>query len=286
MEWRIIKDICHNGFMNMAIDEAIMMAHEKNMVLPTIRFYQWSPSAVTLGYFQDLKKEINIDVCRKLGIDIVRRPTGGKAVLHDQELTYSIIISEKNPLVDYSILKTYKRISQALINGLVSLGIKAELVPLKGKIKENVLPVLSQDSPTYKTICFSTPSQYEVQVDGKKLIGSAQVRKRGIVLQHGSLLIKLDREKLFSVFNFPSIQIKEKIKEKFKATCVNEIIKKEIDYFQLSDLLARGFAKEFGVKLIEGKLTNFEEKASYCLLKKKYSTGEWNIKKQYQGNIH
>jgi len=91
--------------MNMAIDEAIMIAHRKGLVPPTIRFYQWSPPTVSLGYFQDLKKEVDIDICRKSGINIVRRPTGGKAVLHDQELTYSFIIKENHPLVNDSIFR-------------------------------------------------------------------------------------------------------------------------------------------------------------------------------------
>ncbi|RXG67031.1 hypothetical protein ES695_00190, partial [Candidatus Atribacteria bacterium 1244-E10-H5-B2] len=106
MEWRLIKDSYHTGFMNMAIDEAIMIAHREGFVPPTIRFYQWSPPAVSLGYFQDLQKEIDVDTCKNMGIDIVRRPTGGKAVLHDKELTYSFIIKESHPLVNDSILET------------------------------------------------------------------------------------------------------------------------------------------------------------------------------------
>jgi len=286
MEWRLIKDGYHTGFMNMAIDEAIMIAHKKGLVPPTIRFYQWLPPTVSLGYFQDLKKEVNIDVCRKSGIDIVRRPTGGKAVLHDQELTYSFIISEKHSSINNSILETYKKISGGMIRGLSCLGITADLVPLKEKLKGNALPDSSKNSITFKAICFSTPSQYEVQVEGKKLIGSAQVRKKGIVLQHGSLLIKLDRDKLFSVFNFPSTQVRERVKERFKATSVEEILKEKIEFSKLSGVLPKGFEKEFGVKLLEGKLTKFEERISNHLLKNKYSTEEWNNKKQYQESMY
>ncbi len=135
MEWRLIKDSYHTGFMNMAIDEAIMIAHREGLVPPTIRFYQWSPPAVSLGYFQDLEKEIDVDVCQDMRIDIVRRPTGGKAVLHDKELTYSFIIKENHPLVNDSILETYKKVSGGIIRGLAYLGIKAELVPLGEKLK-------------------------------------------------------------------------------------------------------------------------------------------------------
>ena len=224
MEWRFIKDRGNNAAMNMAIDEAIMIAHKKEIVPPTIRFYQWSPPAVSLGYFQDMQKEINLNACRNSGIDIVRRPTGGKAVLHDRELTYSFVIRENHSLINKSILETYKKISQALILGLDFLGIKADLVPLKEKMDKNNKKKSVHDSGYFKTICFSTPSQYEVQVGGKKLIGSAQVRKRGVVLQHGSLLMELDRNKWFSVFNFPSEEILNKVKAKFKATSIKEII--------------------------------------------------------------
>jgi len=283
MEWRLIKDNYHSGFMNMAIDEAIMIAHREGLVPPTIRFYQWSPPAVSLGYFQDLEKEIDVDVCKNMGIDIVRRPTGGKAVLHDKELTYSFIIRENHPLVNDSILETYKKISGGIIRGLSYLGIKAELVPLREKLKS--IPSGNEAKSKIprsdiKSICFSVPSQYEVQVMGKKIVGSAQVRKREIVLQHGSLLIELEKDKLFSVFNFPSAQIRERLKTRFRATSLEEILKKKINFSELSEILPRGFEEEFGIKLTEGKLTEQEEKISRKLLENKYSTYEWNYERK------
>ena len=283
MEWRLIKDSYHTGFMNMAIDEAIMIAHREGLVPPTIRFYQWSPPAVSLGYFQDLQKEIDVDVCQNMGIDIVRRPTGGKAVLHDKELTYSFIIKENHPLVNDSILETYKKISGGMIRGLSYLGITAELVPLREKLKSAPSGNEAKSEISHsdiKSICFSVPSQYEVQVEGKKIVGSAQVRKREIVLQHGSLLIELEKDKLFSVFNFPSAQIREGLKTRFKATSLEEILKKKINFSELSEILPRGFEEEFGVRLVEGKLTEQEEKISKELLENKYSTYEWNYERK------
>ncbi len=283
MEWRLIKGNYHTGFMNMAIDEAIMIAHREGLVPPTIRFYQWSPPAVSLGYFQDLKKEIDVNACKNMGIDIIRRATGGKAVLHDKELTYSFIIRENHPLVNNSILETYKKISGGMIRGLSYLGITAELVPLKEKIKSDSLDKEKNSEipyPDIKSICFSVPSQYEVQVEGKKIVGSAQVRKKEIVLQHGSLLIELEKDKLFSVFNFPSVQIREGLKTRFNATSLEEILKRKISFSELSEILPRGFEEEFGVKLSEGKLTEQEEKISKDLLKNKYSTYEWNYERK------
>ena len=282
MEWRLIKDGYHTGFRNMAIDEAIMIAHREGLVPPTIRFYQWSPPAVSLGYFQDLKKEIDVNVCRNLGIDIVRRPTGGKAVLHDKELTYSFVITETHPLVNDSILETYKKISKGIIKGLSYLGIGAELVPLKEKFRENLSINIPQNPLKFKSICFSVPSQYEVQVEGQKIVGSAQVRKKGIVLQHGSLLIKLERDTLFSVFNFPSVRTREKLKSRFKAVSLEEILKRKIEFSKLSEILPKGFEKEFRVRLVESKLTRQEEIISQNLLENKYSTYKWNFNKQCQ----
>jgi len=279
IKWRVIKDTKYNGAMNMAIDEAIMVAHEKEKIPPTIRFYQWSPPAVSLGYFQDLQKEINIDACRNSGIDIVRRPTGGKAVLHDRELTYSFVIGEGHALINSSILKTYKKISRALILALEPLEIHADLVPLREKSDKDYVKNIARDSFSFKSNCFSAPSQYEVQVDGKKIIGSAQVRKRGVVLQHGSLLMEIDREKWFSVFNYPSEKILNKVKTRFKATSIEEIIKEKISFSKLSNLLPKGFEKEFHVQLIDGKLTEFEENLSRQLFETKYSSTEWNFKK-------
>ena len=283
MEWRLIKDNFHTGFMNMAIDEAIMIAHREGLVPPTIRFYQWSPPAVSLGYFQDLQKEIDVDTCKDMGIDIVRRPTGGKAVLHDKELTYSFIIRESHPLVNNSILETYKKISGGMIRGLSYLGIKAELVPLREKLRSASLSNGNKSEirhSDFKSICFSVPSQYEVQVESKKIVGSAQVRKKEIVLQHGSLLIELEKDKLFSVFNFPSAQIRDRLKTRFNATSLEEILKKKINFSELSEILPRGFEEEFGVKLTEGKLTEQEEKISKDLLENKYSTCEWNYERK------
>ena len=283
MEWRLIKDSYHSGFMNMAIDEAIMIVHREGLVPPTIRFYQWSPAAVSLGYFQELEKEININACQGMGIDIVRRPTGGKAVLHDKELTYSFVIRENHPLVNDSILETYKKISGGIIRGLSYLGIKAVLVPLREKLNNALLSNENKSEIHHsdiKSICFSVPSQYEVQVEGKKIVGSAQVRKKEIVLQHGSLLIELEKDKLFSVFNFPSAQIRERNKIRFKATSLEEILKKKINFSELSEILSRGFEEEFGVRLTEGKLTEQEEKISKELFENKYSTYEWNYERK------
>ena len=187
-------------------------------------------------------------------------------------------------MVNDSILETYKKFSGGMIRGLSYLGIEAELVPLREKLKNETLLNKEEKSEIrysdIKSICFSVPSQYEVQVGGKKIVGSAQVRKREIVLQHGSLLIELEKDKLFSVFNFPSAQIRERLKTRFNATSLEDILKRKINFSELSEILPRGFEEEFGVRLVEGKLTEQEEKISKELLENKYSTYEWNYERK------
>lgn len=166
--------------MNMAADEYLLSISS----FPVLRFYEWKPKAISLGRFQSAT-DIDLDYCRSAGIDIVRRQTGGKAVLHDSELTYSFIVD--GDLLPRSIVESYQVISSALIHGLFLLGINAEMAVRTIKNR-------------YKSVCFSAPSVYEVVVNGKKLIGSAQRRMSGKILQHGSILIKPDFLELVRCF--------------------------------------------------------------------------------------
>lgn len=146
-----------------------------------MRLYRWSPPAVSLGYFQDENEVVDLAACFEAGIDVVRRPTGGRAVLHHHELTYSIIVPEAHPFIDRGgVMDAYRAISRGIVTAFNLLGITAALTPEK-KGQSGLAP----------GSCFDTPSAYEIQVDGKKVVGSAQLRRDGIVLQHGAILFKL-----------------------------------------------------------------------------------------------
>jgi lipoyl(octanoyl) transferase len=180
-QWRLILDPPLRGEKNMEKDLALMEEVAAGESLPTLRIYRWSPPAVSLGYFQDENDVVDLTACAEAGIDVVRRSTGGRAVLHDRELTYSIIVPEANPFINNGgVMDSYRAISRGLITAFNLLGIPAYLTPEK----EN-RSVLAPGS------CFDTPSAYEIQVDGKKVVGSAQLRRKGIVLQHGSILFAL-----------------------------------------------------------------------------------------------
>lgn len=147
---------------------------------PVLRLYSWSPPALSLGRFQKTAEVAEQEECRRLGIDIVRRPTGGRAILHDQELTYSFAVPDVRSLIPAGVLPSYCLISRALLDAFTLLGIEGELS--SGKERGTGLAPGS---------CFDAPSAYELCVQGKKVVGSAQMRRSGVLLQHGSILLKL-----------------------------------------------------------------------------------------------
>jgi lipoate-protein ligase A len=184
--WKLLDSGPNIGAYNMAVDEELLAHAQAGEAMPVLRFYGWAPPAVSLGRFQDMKTAVNADACRRLGFDIVRRITGGRAVLHRHELTYSVIARTDDAIFPSSVTGTYKIIATALLAGLQNLGIAAEMVSRGGRhaalVKKNA------KDPA----CFSSPSWYEILVNGRKIIGSAQRRMKGAFLQHGSILIDYD----------------------------------------------------------------------------------------------
>ncbi|MCE8426475.1 MAG: lipoate--protein ligase family protein [Candidatus Methanoperedens sp.] len=182
MKWRVIGLETHDAYLNMAFDEAISESLREGASLPTIRFYNWEPSAVSIGYFQGIRDEVNLEVCRELGVDCIRRWTGGGAVYHDfdGEITYSVIAPAN--IFPKNIIESYGLICGWLVRGLVSLGIEAEFRPVN-----------------------------DILVKGKKISGSAQTRRRGILLQHGTLLYGLDLKTMFNVLNVSRQKITDKM---------------------------------------------------------------------------
>jgi len=180
-QWGLIIDPPMAGRANMEKDLELMEEVAGGACPPTLRIYRWDPPALSLGYFQDENEVADLEGCRRAGIDLVRRPTGGRAVVHCEELTYSIIVPEVHPFIDRgSVLDTYRSISRGLVTALNLVGITASLTPER-KGQAGLAP----------GSCFDTPSAYEIQVQGKKVIGSAQLRRNGILLQHGTILFRL-----------------------------------------------------------------------------------------------
>ncbi|WFD09462.1 lipoate--protein ligase family protein [Tepidibacter hydrothermalis] len=268
-KWRVIRNTTYDGFMNMAIDEAIMKSYKEKKVDPTIRFYTWKPACVSIGYFQKMEEEIDIDTCKRLGIDFVRRTTGGRAVLHDDELTYSIVIDENNPLMNGGIMQTYRYISEGLANGLEMSGVKID--PLTRAHKD----IKSDKS----SVCFNSKSHYEISINNKKVVGSAQTRKEGIILQHGSIVLDFDVDKLIS-----TIKIDESKKEKLKritlkkASGIENELGIKIDIDILEENIIKALEKHFNIEIYEDELSDYEMKLATQLYEK-YSNDDWNKKR-------
>jgi lipoate-protein ligase A len=256
--------------MNMAIDEAIFESYDAARSLPTLRFYTWSPAALSLGYSQPIASAIDLARCHTLGLDVVRRPTGGRAVLHDHEVTYSLVINADHPTVNAGVLAAYLTVSRALIRGLALLGVAAELLPLRGGA---ALPS-DPDSP----VCFATPSSYEVAVAGRKVVGSAQRRARGVVMQHGSIPISWNRDKLRAVFPQSSRvgrSARDEADRALPMTSLQEAGGRRYDYTEVVSALMLGIAETWQVELIPEPLTPAECHYSAVLCATKYSSESW-----------
>lgn len=249
-KWRVIKNNTYSGAMNMAIDEAIMISYKEGKSKPTLRFYTWEPACLTIGYFQKLEKEIDLDKCRELGIDYVRRATGGRAVLHEDELTYSIIVGEDNKLIDSSINESYKFISQGIVKGLEIEGLEVDELSKGERITREKL----------SAACFNTHASYEITINNKKVVGSAQHRRDGVILQHGSIVIDFDVDKLFEMIKTKTPELKERAKRftTSKASGIKIETGKSIDMKSLEESIIKGFEYVFGVKFEESELSEYE----------------------------
>ena len=266
--WRYLPYSVHSGPENMAIDEALLQVMAGNSdPQPVLRFYGWEPATLSLGYAQSYFKEVNEEECRCSNIEIVRRPTGGRAVLHQYELTYSVIAPESDENVNGTVLESYLKISQALLKGFQTVGIPAEIVS-------------QAIGHMGSAACFDAPSWYELVVDGRKLVGSAQVRKEGILLQHGSIILHFDAELLFRLLKVPNEAMRQRLLSTFKrrACALDEVATRPVTRAELEQAICSGFEETMGIKLIPSSLTEEERLVAGKLLAK-YRSPEWTMKR-------
>lgn len=275
-QWRLILDHPADGAQNMAVDEAILLHHAQGKVPPTLRFYRWDPPAISIGFSQDMAREIDEKRCRDLGMDLVRRPTGGRAVLHDKELTYSVIIHGE--LLPGSVLQTYKFLSKGLLSGLKLLGLPAEIA---------AKPVKSGNPGS--AACFDSPSWYEIEVRGRKIIGSAQTRRKNVLLQHGSIPMEMDIGTLLQVLNIPNEKVRQRVAATLekKATAINpELLKSGQAPVGTSDLhqkMVEGFQQALGITFELCELTEEEQNTARMLREEKYLNPNWTHQRKECG---
>ncbi|MDE1859963.1 MAG: lipoate--protein ligase family protein, partial [Candidatus Micrarchaeota archaeon] len=245
VKWRVIELDEHDAYKNMSIDESILEHVHMGASYPTIRFYRWLPSAVSIGRFQGMNDEVNIERCRELGISHVRRMTGGGAVYHDHdgELTYSIIAKQDN--FPSGIRDSYEMICGWIIDGLEGIGIDAKFAPIN-----------------------------DIIVNGRKISGNAQTRKDGVLLQHGTILYKLDISKMFSVLNVSKEKISDKMIKSVEERVTSITAQKEIGFNDFYSSVLKGFVN--GKDYQTGTLSKSElDRAE--ILKGTYSSQAWNF---------
>jgi len=264
-EWRIIPLEHFDSFENMAIDEAIFRIGRQREMPPTLRFYGWKRPAVSLGYFQDAEREINCGYCRDRGIDIVRRPTGGRAVLHGDDLTYSLVAGENSPHFFSDIVETYRIISECIIRGLEKSGVEAEMAE-EGRA----------GSGSAEAFCFAASYRNELLADGKKICGSAQVRAKGMFLQHGSLLMDFDPVAVCAAIITKDTEAEVKALES-SVTSIRKSVGDNVGIDTLCRNIAAGFEEVLNIRLIEGELSPEEETLRDSLLENKYRNARWNM---------
>lgn len=248
-EWRILHTGTHHAAMNMAIDRAILMAHSQGKVAPTVRFYAWDPPAISIGYFQQLTEEVDLQACKNYQIDYVRRITGGGAVFHDDEVTYSFILNEHHPSLSKNILESYGTICQAIIKGLGILGVQSEYAPIN-----------------------------DILVNNKKISGNAQTRKHNTVLQHGTILTNVDVDKMFQLLKVPNEKIKDKLisNVKERVTSLTHEMQNDFTFDDVAVALKKGFEETFDVALVKGTLTREEQELATSFTNTCFGTREWN----------
>ncbi len=251
----------------MAVDEAVFRGAIRKTSPPTLRFYGWRTPAVSVGRFQDAAREIDFDACCRLGIDLVRRPTGGKAVLHERELTYAVIAGDDLPLFPPDILETYRIISGCIARALAECGIRAEMEAAGRVAGEEPLD----------TSCFSFPSRYELLVTGRKICGSAQTRSQGVFLQHGALLMEFDPGRTCDVILPHGDRERQIDRLRNAVTSVREQATiPPADEETLCRAIRNGFTEVLGIRFREGALTPDEEALTDELMTKKYGSESWN----------
>ena len=262
-QWRLIYDQPMAGVLNMAVDEAILKAGNP---VPTLRLYRWSPPCLSIGYGQGAG-DVDFERAAAHGWDVVRRPTGGKAILHIDDLTYSVILPESHPIAVGGIIESYRRISTALMAGLEALG------AVTGAERK------AEGAPDAAAVCFEVPSHYEVTCDGRKLIGSAQMRRRGWVLQHGSLPLVGDLARICDGLVYPDALGREQARAQVRARAItlSEALRRDqVSWAIAARAITLGFARAFDVDFGGGPVALSEaEMAMAHDLAVVYRSPEW-----------
>jgi len=268
--WRLLIDAApRSGAANMAVDQAIAEAAAAGESLPTVRFYRWQPPAVSLGRHQPLA-EIDADAAAARGYEVVRRPTGGRAILHIDEFTYSVAAPESEPRMAGGVMDAYLRISNALTLGLQTLGVAADKAPGSVRVGKDV-----------SAACFEAPSAYEITAGPRKLMGSAQSRRAGYVLQHGSLPLVGDITRLIDVLALDADAADALRRDLAARACTLAqalAVTEEspvLAYPQVAAAMRQGFERALNLQFTVGQLTPAELRRTAVLIREQFANPAW-----------
>jgi lipoate-protein ligase A len=264
--WRLIHTPPSTGAWNMAVDEAVLEHIHRGEAKPTLRLYSWNPPCLSLGHAQSIK-DVDVERLRAQGWEVVRRLTGGRAILHTDELTYSVTGPAEDPILAGGVLESYNRLAQAMLYAVESLSLPVEMKEHEdGHTQQNLNPV-----------CFEVPSTYEITVNGKKLIGSAQARKKEGVLQHGSLPLTGDLTRICDALVFENESARQQAKERLlaRATTVESVLGVAPSWEMAAQAFVRGFEAQLGIQFERGELSPSEIRRTEELVEEKYRHNAW-----------
>jgi len=269
--WRLLLSPPAAGALNMAVDEAILLAVAEGSSPPTLRFFDWTPPCLSLGYSQPAA-EVDRARLSQLGYDLVRRPTGGRAILHTDELTYSVIAPMDEPRVRGGVMESYQQLSAGLVRGLSILGLN---------VRADKQYDQAEADAAKGPVCFEVPSNYEITAGAlghtRKLLGSAQVRKRGVVLQHGTLPLHGDIGRICDTLVFDTEIERERVRARVRqrATTIADLTGRTISWQEAATAMTQGFVEALNLDLRPAALTTIEETKAAALKAEKYTAPEW-----------
>jgi lipoate-protein ligase A len=264
--WRLLRHAPAPGPWNMAVDEAILQGVIAGQSPPTLRLYAWQPTCISLGYAQPVG-DVDRAALAVRGWEIVRRPTGGRAILHTDELTYSVVGPDSEPRLAGGVLESYQRLSGALLAALQQLA-----VPVTSQRKNGARPAADSNP-----VCFEVPSDYELTVDDRKLVGSAQARRGGAVLQHGTLPLKGDIRRITEVLLFEDEVQRQTAAERVaaRAATVQGALGRPVSWEEAAAAFVAGFSESLGIEFVEGELSVTEQGGVQQWLDDRYANPEW-----------
>ncbi|MCY4019756.1 MAG: lipoate--protein ligase family protein [Chloroflexi bacterium] len=267
---RLIRDSQFgNGPRNMATDCAIFEAVSAGRQPPTMRLYGWEPMCLSLGYGQR-SRDVDMARLRARGWQLVRRPTGGKAILHGDELTYSLCLPINHPLAAGNIVDSYQRIGAGLARGLECLGLA-----INSELKD------PRDNNRMGPVCFEIASHYEITVAGRKLVGSAQMRRKGGLLQHGTIPICGDVGRICDVLSFERDEERESQRQSVRerAVTLESTMASPPSWDDVADAMTSGVEQAYGCDILCQELSGDEIDRVETLMTEQFGNHDWTVKR-------